>query len=283
MAIRLYPTNYNGTPFVPTTRGTWNNAPAQNRMMYAYKEQAIIGEGPWSSSESETSATSPFRSGKFWFVGPKLDAQTISGTFDMCWSMRSTVAGAMAVYAVHIYVVTPTNTVRGTLLSNYIEPDDSANYFPIGTSYVGQQLSAPQALTSVACLQGDRIVIEWGTGFYNTSTTSFNAGFIWGGSDDTVTDVSDGDISGLPVTEWSWFEFSNDLVLSPTEPLVSQMQAEVLVIPSSPSARTSQLMAEVLTIPAGPEARISQLYAEVLTSPVAQVLDVHRATIIIIS
>lgn len=283
MATRLYPTNYSGTPFVPTTRGSWNAAPNQNRMMYAYKDQATIGGGPFATSESETSLTSPFKSGSFWFVGPKLDAQTVSGNFDTVWAVRSTAADSMAVYAVHIYVVTPTNTVRGTLLSNYIEPNDIANYFPVGTNYYGHQLSAPQALTPVACLQGDRIIIEWGVGFYNTTSTSKNAGFVWGNDDTTTSDIVDGEQSALATSPWSWFEFSNDLVLSPTEILVGQMRAETLVSPASPAIRTAQLMAEVISNPAAPEMRTSQVYVEVLTSPIERIRDWHRATIIITS
>lgn len=283
MAQRFYPTNFSGVPFIPATQGSWSTTIGQNRRMYAHKEQAAeveTGAG-FEQAFSETSATSPFDNGRFKFVGPELAAQEISGTFNMVWGVRSTQSTALAVYKAHIYVVTPTNTVRGTLLSNHAEPDDVAAHFPVHSSNeFNHPMVASAALTPVTCVLGDRIVIEWGVRTYNTTTTTASGAYVWSYNDATLIDRP---ADGSTTMGWSWFEFSQDIAFPPNALQVSQMRTEVVLNPAAPMMRTSHMYAEAITNPAAPMMQTSQVYVEIITSPFEIPTEFHRTSIIITS
>lgn len=109
-----------------------------------------------------------------WVTMP-LEAQTIEGTFDMCFQVQATwISGAalptndsIVRYKVHVYVaVGQTTEVRGVLLDNYV---DSVNW-PGTSGAVWRQLAAPQNLNPVVAQAGDTIVIELGARIVSSPT-----------------------------------------------------------------------------------------------------------------
>lgn len=150
MALRLYLTA-SAAPYTPTTiRGTWDNAGATGA--------SHLGPRP-----AGTAATAAIAVGSItanWDVvlrrfvsDPVVTAGTISGTAAWILGVLESNAAANAFVHLHLYVtVGDSDTVRGTLLSDYV--DTGTEWTSTGT---GRGVGA-QAVTSVAVQTGDRIV-----------------------------------------------------------------------------------------------------------------------------
>src|SRR5215204_3280732 len=108
-----------------------------------------------------------------WMTKP-LDAQTISGTIDLCFGVQaywSTLLGtsddSVVRYKVHVYIAEgQTTTPRHVLLDNYLDGVD----FPGIAGLVWHQLSSAQALTSGDTLDGDVIIVEIGARIVSSPT-----------------------------------------------------------------------------------------------------------------
>jgi hypothetical protein len=296
MATRLYLSNDIPSPplsFTPTVRGTWNDSSSSNyRMMWSDKTY-FVSPGGVQSGLSESQAADPWTMLFRPWTSPRLEAQTIDGTLQLCVGVHETSVNANASFRIHAYVLTPANTVRGTLLSNYT---DSTEFGTVQATN-GSSLSSAQTLSSVVAEAGDRIVVEVGVNFANSTTSTQSVTFIWGG-ETTDPDLT---VGGNALDALSWLEFSDTITFMSTEAVASQLTAEALLSPGSPASRISQLTAEYLANRPTPASRISQLTAEylanrptpagrlsqmtveILTSPFAPTTQFHRATIIITS
>jgi hypothetical protein len=162
---------------------------------------------------------------------PPLEAQTVSGTFNLCFQVQATWIDAVASptndsvvrYKVHVYIAVGTTTaVRHTLLDNHV---DSAN-FPGTSGAVWKSLASAQAVTSGDAQAGDTIIIEIGARIVSSPTptpsypptnyTSFPMRGV--GVNATagtpLTDAVDGDTSSAKAP---WFEFSDTLTEAAAE------------------------------------------------------------------
>lgn len=190
------------------------------------------------------------------WVTPQLDAQTISGTFNLMnetyLHRNDTSSGnpiPTGVYKVHIYV-TSGNTldVRATLLDKYVD----TNTWPVETVSI-LALIGDQTLSTASCLAGDRVVIELGwrqtSDPYPPAVSPPNKYAItniqYGSTDNSGTIGSitvaslprpdfvpgDGSVLGQP-----WFQFSHPFVeqtLSPS-PAVNTDCSTSITIPGLP-------------------------------------------------
>ncbi|MBS4040421.1 MAG: hypothetical protein KGZ81_07460, partial [Flavobacteriales bacterium] len=104
-----------------------------------------------------------------------------------------------AFYHVHAYVMTPSNTVRGTLLSDNI----GATEFP--TTSTGRTEGA-KTLSAVSMQKGDRIVVEIGYRANNTVTTSYGVVI------DRFATGADLTSGSTDVTLSPWVQFSANIM-----------------------------------------------------------------------
>ena len=181
---KLYLTNRTA-PFTPTNvRGTWTDT--VNLVTRALDPSKSDGGSRAVVGRTDSVTTNPFDALLYRGVSGPLDAQTISGTIDVCLGVNETNASADMCYKIHVYVtVGDSDTVRGTLLSNYAET--TANEWSVdaggtgaGTSLAGRQLASAQTLSSLAISAGDRIVVEIGYHALNSVSTSFTGWLNYG-------------------------------------------------------------------------------------------------------
>lgn len=167
----LYPT-YDAAPVTPgATRGTWDATGAV--------QDKLLGSAPsgtkTNNAQSETVATNPYDMLAFRFVSPELAAQTLSAVnWMIVWTNGESAADADSFPKVHIYVMKPDGTVRGTLLADQVSGTESP------TS--GQMRNDSYTVSSVVCSAGDRIVVEQGARHTNVLTASKATNVYAGGS-----------------------------------------------------------------------------------------------------
>jgi hypothetical protein len=107
------------------------------------------------------------------WITPPLEAQTISGTFDLTWLVGRSWTGTGGVsadvdvrYKVHIYITQgQSGLVRHVLLDNYV---DSSAFSTVGG--VNKALAAAQTLTNGDAEDGDCVMIEFGLKFVSIPT-----------------------------------------------------------------------------------------------------------------
>lgn len=182
------------------------------------------------------------------WMSPQLEAQTISGTFNLCFGVSAAWIDLIDEYdlsdvrfKVHIYITEGnTKAVRHTLLDNYVDPVDFPYMY--GTYlYVWKSLASTQTLSSGDAEEGDRIAIELGMRIVDSPTptptyppsANTHIKFVGTGANVAYTDATDGD--AYPSSRNSWFEFSADIAeLDPPDPPSNDECAAALSIPSIP-------------------------------------------------
>lgn len=180
MATKFYLSTLAAGYTPATIRGTWNDTAAA--VTNALRMRKDNGGAVTSVATSEVSATTPYDILLYRGVTNKLAHQTIAGTVNVMLAAREFPATADYYWHLHIYVTTgDSDTPRGTLLSNYVE--NTTNEIP--ASSVGLRLQADSALSSVAILDGDRIVVEIGV-IARNSDTNTNAVRLFYGTQDTT-------------------------------------------------------------------------------------------------
>lgn len=166
---QFYMTRASQRPWQPSGfQGTWNLTSVSTNTGYLVPYKG--GGNNISFPRSETSATDPFKVCLLKMLLGPLSAQIIGGTVDVVLGALESDAAANLFWALHLYVsVGESDSVRGTLLSNYVE--DTTNEWP--TTAAGLALQSAQTLTPVACQQGDWVILEIGYVARNSSTSSF--------------------------------------------------------------------------------------------------------------
>lgn len=173
-----------GTPFTP--KGTWNNSPAK-RSFHPYRYH---DSSPTGFSSLGTSGAAPYQSISHMLISPPLAANaSYSGTFQIIESVSEDSATGDCYWAVHIWVsVGDTDSVRATLLSNYLE--NTTGEF--ATTATGASLQSPQAISG-SWQEGDRIIIELGMVQRHTGGSPFATFRL--GSNASLGDLAAGEAS----------------------------------------------------------------------------------------
>jgi hypothetical protein len=221
MATRLYPWGSAAHASVAalTPQGAWNQIGVFVGVALATTKSGSVINNP----VAETNSNTAWDVLTHFAVSEQLDANhTFGGTLDLCLAALESNAAADFFYHIHAWVTQgSTHSVRGTLLTDYVE-SAGADEWP--TTATGQQLAAPQSLSTVNALAGDRIVIEIGYRATNNVTTSRTGRVYIGGT--SGTDLTDGDTD---TSHPGWVEFSDTLTFKTISALVSQLAIEALV------------------------------------------------------
>jgi hypothetical protein len=173
---------------------------------------------------------------------PLPTAQTISGTLSWGFNTLESATTQNAYTKLHAYVLRGSDTVVGTLLTNYTESSGGGGTEWGGTlTCVGPAGGTAKAVTSVAAQAGDRIVIE--AGFAGYSTRADTGSLYYGGSSQ---DVTSGCAAG---GGWGTFlQFSQDLFSAPltVQKPPSTVAADVMIATIAVAPNTA-----TITTPAG--------------------------------
>lgn len=210
MATRLYPNSGIDSKFASgdvAVAGTWNATSTDALdIRNIYKEKYFYNGYMYSEgqhSETETSATNNYDVllGRF-MSKPLLNnvSFTTSDTVSWVLAVKESSTDANMYYKVHITVVKPDGSVRGTLLSNNVGGTEWS------TTFTGRG-EGTKTLSAVSALAGDFILVEIGYRAVNTSTTSYT-GDLYYGADNASTDLTQGTTQNG--TQAGWIEFSNN-------------------------------------------------------------------------
>jgi hypothetical protein len=291
-------------PFTPTNfRGNWNDtAGSVTRQIDSSKN---LGGAIAQVSRAETNVTNPYRVCLYRGVSGPLAAQTFSA--DTLNALIATSEGSNAAdlhWHIHAYITTgDTDTVRGTILSDY-EESVGVNEWSFSPSVpLGKALNTGQTTTSVVCSAGDRLVVEIGYTARNAVTTSYTGYLAYGTQNQdilsTLADLTAGTNYQLGAGYVSFATGPNE-DLSLVKDRVSQVGTEVAAVGTplarvsqvgveagvvgSPSVRLSQAVAEVLRDASGRSVLLSQIVVEVLypssSPPAASGVAVSRSRIV---
>lgn len=155
-------------------------------------------------------STSPSTALDRQYISPRLGGQTISGTFRAVIAGLESVATQNAWLDLRLLVVDPAGAVRGTLYSGSAAVTEVATVGDeaqeLGTT-ASTRVKSNIALTPVAALNGDRLVIEIGYKARNTSTTA-TAQFRYGDPAGTLDHAL---TSGVTTSLVPWVELSQPL------------------------------------------------------------------------
>lgn len=255
MATRLF-CGRTAAPYSPATyRGAWDKTTnATSRLIWT--------EGYDTAQEyftSSTPATANYNNLLYRGVTHRLAAQTISGTFDLGFAIREDNAGMNGYWHVHIYVTQgDSDTVRGTLLSDYVE-DSPATEFSTSNTGAARQLTSPQTLSSVVCSDGDRIVVEIGAIQRGAVASSFTP--MWGAYASSGTSLVQGD-DGWGTTKRSWVEFSGTLTWATPIARATRGEVEAVFQEGTAAAAVTQAHVDTVILSPGDPQRVSQVLAE---------------------
>lgn len=211
MATRLYIETAAPTDITPAFDAAWDRVASAVRTPTSKTKRGSaytrIGSGGESSTAQSNGLTMQM-------ISPPLEGnQTISGTIKgIIMSAESNAAADMVAQMVVRVVSGDGSTVRGTLLA----ADNSGTLVSeFGTTW--QSRKYPKAypvggatLTPVNALNGDRILIEFGSRALNTLATAYSDGQEVGSS--TAPDRPEDETNTTSSTASPWIEFSQDLV-----------------------------------------------------------------------
>ncbi|MGW3860701.1 hypothetical protein ACWEDZ_04365 [Streptomyces sp. NPDC005047] len=211
MATRFWLTS-SAAPYTPATkRGTWTDATAT--------VTGLLGRQPAgtsaTSAKAETSATTTNVLLGRWVSPPARAAGTLSGTVAWMAGRAQSDANAAMVVRAHMYVtVGDSDTVRGTLLTNYT----GGTSFP--TTAAGGGTAPSTAIASVAVQTGDRIVVEFGYQAQNAVATSYTGTMYYGATG--TTDLVAGSTAVTANPGWVEFSTADGLFGVPTAEIVDK-------------------------------------------------------------
>jgi hypothetical protein len=202
------------------TQGDWDSPNGNGCSPSPLKQ----GNANSSNATSITSNSNPRTRCLLEGTSPPMNAQTLSGTMQVCIGMHQSNADAHMALRVHLWVVTegyqggttignspqaPVDVIVGTLVDKYEDPD--TNELPTTTTFV--QASAAIPLTTLAVPQNSRLVWEIGvivrSALGVARTVTVRRGTMTS-SADTGTALADGAVGGTDTsTKAGWISFSN--------------------------------------------------------------------------
>jgi hypothetical protein len=241
MAKRLYLSNTAHT-LTPTPDGAWEVTSGFVRRML--EETKLEAAAP---ANSAITTTLNVPAGAVDVLinqhisAPLSGNQTIAGAIKgQMRALESNAAADLRAQCV-IWVMKPDGTSRGTLVA--ASASALASEFATGTAANREfPLGSPVTPSSVAALDGDRIVVETGYRKHENATTS-RTGTVVIGSTAGGTDLPEDE--STTTNNVPWIEFADTLVFQATQVRVSQLGVEAAYI-GDPEARVSQLGVEVV-------------------------------------
>jgi hypothetical protein len=257
MATRFYLHN-DAAPYTPATfRGAWDKTSQQVTKLIDASKYPTTTETY--AQGSEDVSTDEYDVLIFRGVSGKLKAGTIgTGTVNVMLGVDTTSTDANTHFHLHIYVTQgDSDTPRGTLLSDYREAA-GVNEWSTDFNTCAKALNAAQSLSSVTVSDNDRIVVEIGATFRNTSTTTYYASCRYGG-DGWRRDLVAGDQGSAGR---GYIEFSENIQTLEVA-RVTQGPVETLLTETTATARVSQGAIQVLGL-FDNDSRVTQLIAEVM-------------------
>jgi hypothetical protein len=242
MATQFYLTGQAPRYTPPTIRGSWNITTSSFSGLL--DSSKLHGGNITSLSLAEAVSTNPYSRLLYRGITGKLAAQTLSGTLDIRISLTESNTAADMYTHLHVYVTQgDSDTVRGTLIDNYVE--DTTNEWGTAVTTGGKALTAAQAI-SLAISEGDRIVIEIGYVARNSVATS-HSGFIRYGTISNFAAANDMTVGGNGDSLAPFILFSNDVAEYTDDIAIRNTQMMLKVLDSHPtSIRNTQMMLKVL-------------------------------------
>lgn len=221
MTTKLYTSN-DDPPFAPATRrGAWDTALGSTDKILT----RLMRGGSSGLIQSETDLSATYDRLIVRYVSDPLAAQTVAGTIDFNFLLRESDAAANMVMHVHAFLSAgDTNTVRGTLLTDWID----TNEWAVHASDHSALNVTGVALTSQAATAGDRLIIEIGYQAQNVVATSYTGGLKVGGSSEAATNETGVSASS---TKSGWLQFSQTLLWT-----YSYLETTTTAAPTTPGA-----------------------------------------------
>lgn len=254
---RLYIVRGSPSYTPPTIRGAWERTNEQiARALQTAPDEPNLGAVTSNSSYETTTLATNDQLVIRAITAPLAANYTFSGTLNVMLAVQQTFSNSANCFYIHAYVTTGnSDTVRGTLLANYV--DTTGNDW--STTAAAKALLAAQTLSGVAAQAGDRIVVEIGFKAKNTfSTQQFGIIYYGGPGPDILS-------GGAPTSGAGYIDFSDTFTLTETQQLrVTQLANEVVRYQTDAQVRATQLVVEAVRRPTAPPVRISQMVIEVV-------------------
>jgi hypothetical protein len=265
MATRLYLPNVAAPPVTPTFDAAWGVTASADRA--STRSQKLHGTPVVAKTSGTETSTSPINVLNRQYISAPLNgAQTITGTVQgTIRAGESNAAADMRAQTVIRVVSNDGTVVRGTLWA--ADASALSSEFPITGSAVSKQFPlaalTPWTLTSVAALDGDRIVIEVGARAHNVVATAYSHTLHLG--DAGATDLST--VEGTNSANPPWFEFSQTLNFKSTA--ISISAGMQVLVKGIPKGRVYSLSAQTLIKTPQPKGRAVSLSMQTLIKPLA--------------
>lgn len=202
MATRYYLSSTDGTVGItPAVSSIWSQTDAgtfARRKMSATKDSSALTE--IASSGSSSAHTEVHRQ----FISAPIGAQTITGTISIVLSCREDDATRNHFLALTLRVIGPDATVRGTLYTNTAA--DTEFFASTTPGDLRTRIVNAAAVTSVAALNGDYLVLEIGSD-YPAGSALDDWAIEYGSSSGTDLALT----SGVNANNNPWMELSHNI------------------------------------------------------------------------
>lgn len=205
MACRLYyVTLAPETALTPAVDAAWEKSTSLVRRLMAVAPGGNTGNGNGIAGNG----SNPNDTIREQFITPPLQGdQTIAGTVKGQMMMFEGAAAANAMTQLGIRVMQSDGSIRGTLLALHTQAlANELNPTTYRNAKNPTSGLSPASLTSVAALDGDRLVIEPGVRIHSTNVTNASMRYVAAGGGADLPEDETTTTDGYP-----WLEFSQDL------------------------------------------------------------------------
>lgn len=171
-SMMLYLTSQSAPVTPGATHGTWDTGSPTDYYLSLTKG----GSRTSAINVSETNTTDPWDVIVARFVSDELATQTIPSMATWVWAnLNESGISANVFQRVHAWIMKPDGTQRGNLINN----SEGISEVPSATNPDPE----PHALGGLSVLNGDRLVLEVGAEFQNTTATSQSFNYWFGNTD----------------------------------------------------------------------------------------------------